>query len=509
LITTLRTLQDRTIIATAIPRITDDFHSLDDIGWYGSAYLLTICATQLLFGRIYTFYSPKWVFLAVIGLFEVGSVMCGAASNSTAFIFGRAIAGLGSAGVFSGSIVIIVHSIPIAKRPMWIGLIGAVFGIASVAGPLLGGLFTTKASWRWCFYINLPVGGVAFTLIMLILKLPNPKEKKTVRLQIAQLDPIGTFFFLPGIVCLLLALQWGGSKYAWSNGRIIALLILFAILIIAFIAVQLWKKENATVPPHIMKQRSIISGTWYSIFAGSAMMLMVYFIPIWFQAIKAASAVKSGIMNLPLVLSLVLSSIITGALVTRFGYYTPFLIGSAIIMSIGAGLITTFTTHTGHAKWIGYQFMFGYGLGMGMQQSSMAAQTCLAKKDVPTGVSLILFAQSMGGAIFVSVGQNVLTNKLVSGLRNVTSLDPETIVNTGATAIRNIVDSKDLPTVLVAYNNALTKVFTVAVAVSCLTFLGVLTMEWKSVKKVKERGPKGPKPEGNKGKDEKRGDSSV
>ena len=187
----------------------------------------------------------------------------------------------------------------------------------------MGGAFTTKVSWRWCFYINLPIGGLAIIVLMLILHIPAARKAGTPwRMQVEQLDPIGTVLFISGIVCLLLALQWGGSTYAWGNGRIIAVLVIFILCISAFIAVQIWKKETATVPPRIVTQRSIAAGMWSQFCVGSSMMTMVYYIPIWFQAIKDVSAYKSGIDVLPLLLGLVLSSISAGILVSKIGYYT-------------------------------------------------------------------------------------------------------------------------------------------------------------------------------------------
>ena len=146
---------DNTIISTAIPRITDDFHSINDVGWYGSAYLLTTCAFQLFYGKLYTFFSLKWVYLIALLIFEGGSALCGGAPNSTAFIVGRALAGLGAAGIFSGAILIVANTVPLRKRPTYTGLIGGMYGIASVAGPLLGGVFTDKVTWRLCFYSKL------------------------------------------------------------------------------------------------------------------------------------------------------------------------------------------------------------------------------------------------------------------------------------------------------------------------------------------------------------------
>ncbi|EXJ73953.1 uncharacterized protein A1O5_02247 [Cladophialophora psammophila CBS 110553] len=479
---------DRTIIATALPKITDKFQSFGDVGWYNAGFLFPATALQLLFGRLYTFYSPKWIFLTEVFVFEIGSAICGAAPSSVAFIWGRAVAGLGAAGLFNGAMILMMYASPLEKRPLYMGLLGAVFGVASVAGPLLGGVFTTKISWRWCFYINLPIGAVVLAFLFLVIENTPPalgdlpfKEK------LDRIDIPGTLVFIPCIVCLLLALQWGGQKYDWSNGRIIALLVLFGVLLIIFIIIQFWRKESGTIPPRIAKQRTIATGGFYAFCLGSSFMIAVYYLSIWFQAIKGDSAIRSGYSTLPFILALVVASIISGAFVSRLGYYNPSILAGGVLTPIGAGLLTLFTTHTAHPMWIGAQVLYGFGVGLGLQQTNIAAQAVLDKKDAPTGVSLVFFCQGIGGTISVAIAQNVLDNKLISGLKGFSNISPHDIANTGATQLRQAFSPQQLPEVLRVYNHALVIVFYVALGYSCAAILGGLGMEWKTLKREKAK----------------------
>jgi len=296
-------------------------------------------------------------------------------------------------------------------------------------------------------------------------------------------DLWGLLILLPTIVCLLLALQWGGSKYSWNNGRIIALLVLFGVLAFCFVFVQFKQGDNAMVPFRILKQRTILGATWFAAFLGGSFFSILYWIPIWFQAIKEASATKSGIMNLPMVLSLVILSLVSGAGVQKLGYYTPWLIAASILATVGAGLLTTFEVYTGHPMWIGYQVIYGAGIGCGLNLTLIAVQTVLSKKDLPLGTSVVIFAQTLGGAIMVSIAQNVETNELIKNLKlqNV-SVSTSTILKTGATNLRTVVDAQDLPSVQIAYNEALSQTFYVGVACAALSIIGALAVEWKSVK---------------------------
>ncbi|KAL3459735.1 MFS general substrate transporter [Aspergillus heterothallicus] len=457
---------DNTIIATAIPRITDEFQALEDVGWYGSSYLLTTCMFQLVFGKLYGYFPIKIVFLAALVIFEIGSALCGAAPTSVALIVGRAVAGLGASGIFQGAMVIVAYSVDQRKRPMYNGIFGSVYGISSIIGPLLGGAFTSHVTWRWCFYINLPIGGVVIVILGVFLQVPPLTQSESDRKPLIQhMDPLGAVTFLPAIVCLLLALQWGGTTYPWSDARIIVLFVLAGLLLVIFIGIQLKLQENAMVPPRVIRMPPIAYSSVFMIVFSGAYFTIVYYLPIWFQAIKSASAVDSGIMCLPMMLSMVLFSFITGGGVTATGKSLPFFVLATIFSTIGAGLITTFETDTGHPKWIGYQVLVGAGVGTGVQLPVITAQAVLPAPDIPVGTAIVTFCQTFSGAIFVAVSQALFANRLRSGiLDTVPGVSPSIVQQIGATNLDTVIDQEHMSGVREVYNEALVSTWYLAVA---------------------------------------------
>jgi len=240
---------DNTIIATAIPKITTVFNSLNDVGWYGSSYLLTTTSLQPSFGKVYAYFNVKWTYLSALLIFELGSVICAAAKNSVMLIVGRAVAGAGAAALFSGGMTIVAYSVPLRKRAIYIALLSSMFGIASVIGPLLGGVLTDRASWRWCFWINLPFGAVALITVFFFFKNPERKhDDMSFKQKLARIDLFGAFLLICAIVCLLLALQWGGSTYPWHNSKVWGCILGFGLLIICFVAWQFKLADRYLLP---------------------------------------------------------------------------------------------------------------------------------------------------------------------------------------------------------------------------------------------------------------------
>ncbi|KAJ5175584.1 Major facilitator superfamily domain general substrate transporter [Penicillium canariense] len=474
---------DNTIITTAIPTIADQFHSLDDVGWYGSVYFLTTCAVTLIFGRLYTFFNVKWVYLCALLVFEIGSFLCGIAPTSTALITGRAIAGLGSGGLLTGSLLIAVNTVPPETRPLLLGIVSSVYGVASVVGPLLGGVFTDHVTWRWCFYINLPLAILPTLIILFMFKPPSPKQGIPLSQKLLDLDPIGNILFVAAVICLLLAVQWGGVKYAWKSAWIIALFVTSGVLGISFIGLQWWRGDRATLPGRIVKKRGVWGSAWFMFFMGGSYYSLQYYLPIWFQTVKDRTAVMSGVMTLSMILTVTAASILSGALVMKVGYFNPFMIVGCILGITGAGLLTTLHPDSGHSKWIGYQALLGIGVGLCIQLPFTIVQTVNKAEDIPVATAFMTFIQTLGATLALAICQNVLQVFLRANIsKRVPSADASKILAAGLTNFRNFVAAQDLPNMVSAYNDAIMDIFYVAVAFSVLAIVGVLVLEWRSVR---------------------------
>ncbi|TQV95122.1 MFS multidrug transporter [Cordyceps javanica] len=475
---------DRTIIGTAIPSISSEFNSFGDIAWYESAFLLPLCVLQLSFGLVLKYYSTKYVIFIFTAIFEVGSIVCAAAPTSSALIAGRAITGIGAAAIAPGVYLMITLIVPLQDRPKYLGSLGSAFGISSILGPILGG-YLTSVTWRWCFWINLPLGCTALVLLWALApNLPPPAQRaKTWRQKAWQLDPIGFLLIGPSISCLLFALELGGKDQNWSAGHTIALFVVFGALLLAFVAYQLWKGNESTLPPKIIGQRTVLVACVISFCVGSAIVIYAFYLPIWFQVVQGKSPQNSGLSLLPLLLSNVISVVAGGILVSKLGYFTPFAIAGSAVLVAGSALVTTWTADISTAKWIGYQIITGAGLGMCLQQPAIAIQAVLREDEISIGTSALNFAVFLGGSTLVTVSQTLFEHQLVKKLvKIVPDLDPTKLTGNGATSLKDLVPAAQQNEALRAYNDSMRVIWYLVLAVAVVACCASFGLEWKSVK---------------------------
>ncbi|PIG88023.1 efflux pump antibiotic resistance protein [Aspergillus arachidicola] len=436
---------DFNMIATALPTITTHFGSIEDVGWYYSAYRLTSCSFQFMFGKLYHLFTVKSVFLASVVIFEIGSLIAGVAPTTATLVLGRSISGMGCAGIISGVFTMVVQSFPLRRRPFFTGIAAGVEGASATVAPLLGGALTDSISWRWCFYINLPIGGLSFLLILLFFQ--DPQKTPGI--------------FVPSITSMLLALQWGGSKYGWGNARIIVLFILTAVLLGAFMWQERRRGDNALLPGRIMRRRSLLAGMWFSFCNNSTLSVFEYYMPIYFQVVRGASATVSGVLSLPIAIGVPVAVMCGSSATSLLGYYTPFMIITGILTPIAAGLLTTVSVEQSLTSLLCYQALLGVGAGVGFQGP-----------------------QNFGPALFVSIAQTIFTGQLLTRLESLLpNLDTYSLSAMGMSDLEKYVPSADIPRVIEGYDKALATAFFLPVGLACASMIGALGMEWRSVKR--------------------------
>ncbi|KAI1454871.1 MFS general substrate transporter [Annulohypoxylon moriforme] len=492
-----------TAVGTATPAITNEFDTVNDVGWYSSAYLIANCEMVPFVGKLYRSFRIKAVFVAFIVIFELGSLIAALSTSSMMLIIARAISGIGGSGILNGGSTIVAATVPIANRSFLNGIILGCFAVGQAAGPLIGGALTQGITWRWCFYINLLVGGLVVFLFVFVVRLPVSRlsEVQTSLVQrVLDIDFVGFVFFAAASLMLLIGLQWGGTEYPWNSPTVIGLMCGGAA---TFGILGFWfahKGEKALLPPRLLRNRINTMITITSFVQSGGSINALYWLPVWFQAIQGADALRSGVMILPLILSQLVASVICGALVQRTGYYLPEVIGGNALVAIGAGLTSTFTPTTSLGNIIGYQILMGAGRGFVLQLLVTAIQANCPREDASIATGYAMFSQLLGGAIFSAVGKSIFTSSIPAALQKFApGIDPNVVINSGVTEISRVVPPDQLAGTLLAYNQAINHVFYLQLAAAGCAFLSGWGMGWKNLKEIKQEQEK----EKEKGKEEK------
>ncbi|KJZ78260.1 hypothetical protein HIM_02298 [Hirsutella minnesotensis 3608] len=471
---------------TAIPRITTDFGSLSAIAWYGASYLLVVTAFQPFFGNLYKFFNAKFVYIISLLIFEVGSIVCATAKSSDILIFGRALLGFGASGLLQGALAIIGSVVSLQKVPLYQGIVIAGVGVSVCVGPIIGGALTEYASWRWCFWINVPAGFCALIVVSLFVPLAQISAKDSalsLRQKFTYMDPVGTFLFL-GLVCsLLLALTWGGQQYAWSDSRIIGLLVGSGLILMAF-AFWDWRQgDKALIPLRVIRKRSVCMGALILFAYGVAMYVYGYYLPLFFQSVQDASAIDSGVRYLAMMMPQIVTLALTGAIVSIWGYYVPYIIAGGVIASVGAGLLTTIGVDTSTAQWAAYLAITGVGIGMASQLPYTALHVVLDSSDIATGNAIAVFSSQLGGALGIAIGQNLLLTQLGESLpRYTNAVTLDQVLAAGASGLKTIATSPEvLEALRRVYTRAIRDVLILGLACTCLSLVPSLAMEWLNI----------------------------
>ncbi|MGV0100688.1 MFS transporter [Streptomyces californicus] len=408
MLTLLLAALDQMIVATALPKIVGELHGLEKMSWAVTAYLLASTIVLPLYGKLGDLFGRKGVFQFAIIVFIIGSALAGWSRTMDELIAFRALQGIGGGGLMIGVQAIIADIVPARERGRYMGLIGAVFGLASVAGPLLGGFFTDHASWRWCFYINVPFGLVTLAVIAVVLKLPRPAARP-------RLDVLGAALLAVASTCLVLVTSWGGTEYDWTSGTILGLSAGAVASTVLFVAAE--RRAAEPIIPLRLFRDSVFNVTGLvGAVLGVALFGAASYLPTYLQMVDGVSATESGLLMLPMMMGIVGGSIVSGQLITRTGRYRIYPIVGSAVSVVGMALLSLLEADTSVLAYSFYQAVLGIGIGLVMSVLVLAVQNSVRPSDLGTATSANNYFRQIGGSVGAAIFGTLFAGRLSDAL---------------------------------------------------------------------------------------------
>ncbi|KAF9097232.1 hypothetical protein BGX23_009480 [Mortierella sp. AD031] len=463
---------DVTIIATALPRIASEFNAQSQMSWVATSYLLAYTAFQSIYGRFSDIFGRKTMYLFACTIFLVGSVGCGAATSMTMLILFRAVQGMGGSGLFSLMLIIATDLFEtLDERARFQTVVGLAFGVSGVVGPLLGGVFVEHSTWRWCFYLNLPLGVVAFGLIAKFLDVPF--ERTDLAHKVARIDYAGMTLVLAAVLSLLLPLAWGGTTYPWDSGVIIALFVVSALLMVAMVFVER-RAVEPILPMTLFLNREVVLLASVIGLMGVVFMGCTYYVPVYLQIVQRVSTTDSGLRLMPCIFGIVFSTAVSSVLLRRFKDYRVFISMGTAIFTLAVGLFILFDVDTSLAEQLIFVLLMGLGQGLIFQNCVLASQDCTEPHERAVATGLVAFINSIGNSVGVALCGAVLNNALVQQLSKL-PLETRRIVEE-RNVVENINAIDELSgsvygEVILAYAKAFQTLFTVLTPIIGLAFV--------------------------------------